>query len=59
MTNLTAVSTFGWYTESPSFDLTAISTFGWWLGEIVIIKRRDLHCITLCTHKTHIIELCR
>lgn len=60
MTNLTAVSTFGWYTESSGSDLTAISTFGWWLGdEIVVVDYPDIYCVTLNIHSTHAFEVCR
>ena len=30
--DLTAISTFGWFTTDAGDDLTAISTFGWFLG---------------------------
>jgi len=35
-TELTAVATFGWYTEAVVSDrLTPVSTFGWYLTDII------------------------
>lgn len=59
MTELTAVSTLGWFTEAGGSDLTAISTFGWWLGEVVVIEYPDIYCVILNVHPLHIFEVCR
>ena len=37
MTELTAVSTFGWYTSSDyEQNLKAVSTFGWFLDAVTV-----------------------
>ena len=54
-TELTAVSTFGWYLQTPTTDeLTPVSTFGWYLG-IVVLGDPDL--ITFALFLTQIKEL--
>lgn len=59
-TNLTSVSTFGWWTETPGSDLTAISTFGWWVdGEIVVVDYPEIYCFVLNVHAEHAFEVCR
>ena len=41
MTNLTSVSTFGWFTGNSGQGLTSVSTFGWYLDDFVVVTPID------------------
>tara|TARA_R100000951_G_C2607689_1_gene170204 strand:+ start:89 stop:271 length:183 start_codon:yes stop_codon:yes gene_type:complete len=55
LSDLTAVSTYGWYSSSGSADsLTAISTFGWY-GFEELIANPDI--IQFMLHVNRMVEI--
>jgi hypothetical protein len=52
-TDLTSISTFGWFQEKSIIeDLTPISTFGWWFDLGDIVENPDIINFILFVNKT-------